>query len=492
MDWAQFDAVQFSIGIAVGLVIVAAAWSIVRRASHREMRELRQNLLAETERRSAAEAKLAEIPKLETLIKSNERAIANFNDERKEQGERIAQLEAELANEQNNAKEKLALLEDAQKKLADAFNALAAKALSSNNESFLKLAQENLSAFQKSAQGELESRKQAVDSLVKPLKESLEKVDQKIQELEVKREGAYSSITTQIAGLMQTQQKLQSETGNLVKALRAPQVRGRWGEVQLRRLIELAGMLEYCDFDEQRSVDTDNGRLRPDVIIHLPNNRIVIIDSKVPDQDYNVAMDAQDEHVRAATLKEHARKVRDHFSKLGSKGYWKQFENSAEFVVMFLPMESFFMAALEHDPELISDAVSQGVIIATPTTLLALLKAVYYGWRHEKLTQSAREIKELGEDLHERVGVFVRYFDKIGSGLKTAEQAYNNAVGALDSRVLVTTRKIKELAAIPGPEILTPELTEIEIRRLKSQDNLPIPELPEAESAENGSPTDRK
>jgi DNA recombination protein RmuC len=481
MEITNLDVVLLAGGIAAGLVIAAVVWLMARRPRRKEVRELRETLQAEIERRAAAEAKLLEIPKLETLLKSNERAIANFNDERKLLGEQVAKLEADLANEQNNAAEKLAMLNDAQKKLTDAFNALAAKALSSNNESFLKLAKENLSAIQESAKGELETRKQAIDALVKPLKESLENVDKKIQELETKREGAYATLTEQIKSLGMTQDKLQSETGNLVKALRAPQVRGRWGEMQLRRLIEMAGMLDHCDFIEQDSTATEEGRLRPDVKVFLPNGRLVIIDSKVPLLAYLEAVDATDDAERALKLRDHARQLRTHLNQLSSKAYWKQFENTPDFVVMFLPLESAFSAALIHDPALIEESVSQGVIMATPTTLLALLKAVAYGWSHERITQNAREIRNRGQELYERITKFVEHFARVGSSLDGALRSYNAASGSLESRVLVTARKFSDLGLGDGVEI--PEVRQLEAapRLLKADEPASAPVSPNGE-----------
>ena len=363
--------------------------------------------------------------------------------------------------QQKQAQEKLALLDDAKRQLADAFKALAADALKSSNTSFLELAKTQLEKFQESAKGDLEKRQTAIDELVKPVKESLGKVDAKLQEIEKSRIEAYSGLTEQVRSLSETQKELRGETANLVKALRRPQARGRWGEIQLRRVVEMAGMLEHCDFFEQQSINTESGRLRPDLVVHLPGNKTIAVDSKVPLEAYLEAIEAPDEETRAAKLKEHARQVRSHITALGKKSYGNELEHSLDFVVLFLPGEVFYMAALEHDPSLIEMGVSQRVLVTAPTSLIALLWAANYGWREEQLAENAKEISELGQELYKRVAALGEHLEKLGSGLGKAIEAYNNAVGSLESRVLVERRRFKDFGAAAGGATIE-ELSPIE------------------------------
>jgi DNA recombination protein RmuC len=370
--------------------------------------------------------------------------------------ERIAELEPQLARvraelefEQRVSAEKLAVIHEAQSEFANAFKALSAEAL-----------QTQLDRLQAHAKVDLERRQKAVEQLVSPLKESLEKVDGQVRSLERAREQAYGSIVQQIHSLAEGQEKLRLETGGLRNALRAPHVRGRWGEMQLKRVVEMAGMVEHCDFVLQAtSVDEDGRMLRPDLVVKLPGGKNVVVDAKAPLQAYLDGLEADDDEVRRLALQDHARQVREHIQKLGGKSYWRQFSPTPEFVVMFLPDESFFRAALEHDASLIEAGVDAGVLPASPTTLITLLRTVSYGWQQETVAESARAVSDLGRELYDRLGTLGRHVAKLGRSLDGAVAAYNEAVGSLESRVLVSARKF-EAQGITAGEI--PELAPLE------------------------------
>jgi DNA recombination protein RmuC len=458
-------------GIAVGAI---GMWFVLQARLRHAVEQARNDVRAEM---AALPIELANrdqrIQDLQSDREELQHTVAQTQQQLHEAARKEGELSIAVQEEQRRAAENIQVLDDAQKKLLNAFKALSSDALKNNNESFLKLASTTLEKFQESAKGDLEKRQEAIDSLVKPVEKSLLEVDKKLQEVEKNRLEAYTGLKKEVSLLHKTHNDLRSETANLVKALRRPDVRGRWGEIQLRRVVEMAGMLEHCDFTQQTTVNSENGLLRPDMIVQLPGGKNIVADSKAPLHAYLEAIEADDEQARLVQMKAHAKAVKDHIQTLSKKSYFAQFDHAPEFVVLFLPGEVFFSAALEHDPTLIEMGVEQNVIIATPTTLIALLKSVAYGWTQDRLADNAREISVLGKELYGRLAQMGTHLAKVGKSLEGATKAYNSAVGTLEGRVLVTARKFddldvsvtgKDLDALPPIEQTPRQFQAIELR----------------------------
>lgn len=426
---------EFAAYLLVGLAIgVAAAW-LFYRETRRQLAEVNRSrettleqLREESSRRASFEALAAGIPELHKEIEARSLTIAQQSRTILEVTNEKEALAATLEAERKAFEEKLKLLGEAKTALSDAFNSLSANALRSNSEEFLKLAQTS----------------------VAPIKEALGKFDSKIQALEVAREGAYQGLLQQVSQLLDTGRQLRSETTSLAQALRSPVVRGQWGEIQLRRVVEMAGMLSYCDFIEQETLRTETGLLRPDLIVKLPAGKTIVVDAKAPVTSYLDAMALEDDGARKVKLQAFAKLVRDRVTELGRKSYWDQFDHTPELVVLFLPGDHFYSAALQEDPSLIEFGVEQKVLIATPVNLIGLLRAVAYGWRQEAIALNAREISDLGAELYKRISDLGGHWTDLGKNLARTVDAFNSAVGSLESRVLVSARRFKELGATPS------------------------------------------
>ena len=416
---------------------------------------------------SAAEGTITE---LRTQIK---RADEDFRALRTSlDAEREARVKAETqhAEAARNLEEQKMLIEESKRMLADTFKALSDDALKSNNQAFLELAKKSLETVLTEGKGDIEKRRQAIDALVKPLSESLKQYENHIKALEESRQKAYGTLEEQVRSLNETQKDLRDKTGNLVTALRKPEVRGTWGEMTLKRVAELAGMSGHCDFSEQVSVKTEDGTKRPDMVVQLPAGRQIVVDSKVALDAYLDAFSAKSDEERQQHLQRHARQMRAHMNKLSQKSYWEQFSETPEFVVMFVPGESFFAAAVECDGKLIEDGMGKRVVLATPTTLIALLRAVAYGWRQEQVTRNAQEICYLGKQLYERLRRFSEHLEGMRKGLERATEAYNKAVGSLETRVFPAARRFRDLGVTASAEIEAAEPVETTPRVLNPPD----------------------
>ncbi|MGD8546638.1 MAG: DNA recombination protein RmuC [Thiohalophilus sp.] len=379
-----------------------------------------------------------------------------------------SELTTTLELERRHNAEKLESLNQAREQLKESFSALSSQALKHNSEEFLRLAQQNLEKFQTEAKGDLAQKEKAFEQLIKPIRESLEKTERQINNIEKERKEAYGALHKHIETMNLTQQELRNQTHNLVQALRRPEVRGQWGELTLKRLAELAGMVEHCDFYQQENIKTDEGRQRPDMIVRMPDGREIVVDVKTPLDAYLSAIESSDDEQRQQHMQRHARNVRQRINELASKAYWNQFSQSPEFVVLFIPGDQFLSAALESDYQLMEDALGKHVILATPTSFVALLRAVAYGWRQEQLAKNAEHIKKIGEELYQRLATFTSHLQKMGRSLDSAVKHYNSTVGSFDSRILPSAQKFREMGISSSKEIDAQEQVESGVRQIET------------------------
>ncbi|MBX9660173.1 MAG: DNA recombination protein RmuC [Nitrospiraceae bacterium] len=454
------DVTGILLGIVIGLVPGAlVGWFLSAGRLSRQLQQHTVELSARAERAESLEAELRrqlEQDRLEGVQLRADLATAQQ-----------ARASAEVRTEEalKHVAEQKQLVDQSRQQLLESFQALSNDALTKNNQAFLNLARVSFETLQAKAEGELSQRQQAIDGLVKPLHDSLQRYDEQMRLLEQSRQSAYGGLDQHLKSLAESHQRLQQETGNLVKALRAPTVRGQWGEITLKRVAELAGMVDHCDFFEQESVTGEDRRFRPDMVVRLPGGRQIIVDAKTVLAAYLDAHEAPDDQRRIEALRRHAAQVRSRMDELSLKAYWTQFEQAPEFVVLFLPGEQFLGAALDHDPRLIEEGFTRGVVLATPTTLIALLRAVGYGWRQEQMNAHAEEAGRLGKDLYERMAVLAEHVNDVGQALGKSVSAYNRAVGSLETRILPAARRFKELGVASEKEIPQLEPAELVPRR---------------------------
>lgn len=429
------NATAILIAIACFAAGFAVAWAWAKSSADYAKLEL--------ERRAAnLDGTVQELKKQNEALQSAGKASQN----RIEEEQRLrAAAQAEAESQRANLIEQRRLLDDAQAKLREAFQSLAGEALKTSSDQFMQLAKSKFDSLQKEAEGDLEQRKVAIQSMVDPLETALRDLRSEVTRVESARQEAYGSLRSEVQLLATTNKELREETGSLVNSLKQPQVKGKWGELTLRRVVELAGMAPHCDFAEQPSIDTEEGRLRPDLIVYLPGGAQIVVDSKVPLSGFLKAVSAASDAEYREAMVQHARLVREHIKGLSGKEYWKQFEPTPEFVVLFVPGESFFSAALEEDRTLIEDAIDKRVVLASPTTLIALLRAVAYGWKQQVVAENAERIKDLGKELYDRVVKFAEHLSEIARGLERASTAYNSAVASFDSRLIPSARKFREM-----------------------------------------------
>ncbi|MBP6985037.1 MAG: DNA recombination protein RmuC [Alphaproteobacteria bacterium] len=440
-----FEPLSIVVGVFLSLTFFLFLWLPLRTRFH-EAQEQCAFLLNEAQK--------ASLEKIEALTRAErlpgvEKKLEETRQFLQAAEQKYQTMEVLIQSERRAMVEQKELLVAAEKKLSDTFKAISVDVMDSNNKVFLNLAQQTFKNLQDKSIQDLAGREKAIHELVNPVKESLAGVATKLSELETARVSAYEVLKHQVTDLISSQKELRLETANLVKALRAPAVRGRWGEMQLKRVVEMTGLSSHCDFVEQQTMHTGENILRPDMVVKLPGGKQIVIDAKAPLSAYLEALEATDDFTRREKLRDHARQVKTHILALSSKAYWDQFpaNTSPEFVILFLPGETFFSAALEHDPTLIELGVEKKVILTTPSTLIALLHAVAYGWRQEALTANAQEISELGRDLYKRLSDMGKHFGKLGKDLNLAVRSYNDTVGSLERRVLPSARRFKDLEA---------------------------------------------